>query len=412
MRRRGGRLGVLKQVRHRRIAAVAGVTVMWLPAGASASPINPFQDDASEDNGDDATDQALVEIDVDVAEAAPSDVSDALTEVQANVAEQLQRLTNAEQAVERAVETLTSIANEVTETELQLEDLTAQMDEVVVSAYITPPAMSALEVLDAETAEDATVTQTMLDMQATEQANVLADHERARRDLEDQMEQQEAAAADADAARAEAEAALADLQAAVDQQTQFVLDVQARIDDPAVANDPELQAQIEALAGQVNSAQEARRAAEEAARLAEQRRNASADIGWIVCPVDGGGLHFVDTWGAARSGGRTHKGTDMMAARGTPTVAPVSGRVVHREASLGGLSWYVYDDNGDFYFGTHLQGYANVGVGWVEAGTVIGYVGTSGNAPENAPHLHFEYHPRGGAAVNPYPLLDTSCPGH
>ena len=65
----------------------------------------------------------------------------------------------------------------------------------------------------------------------------------------------------------------------------------------------------------------------------------------------------------------------MMAASGTPTVAPVSGRVEHRGSSLGGLSWYVYGDNGHTYYGTHLSGYANQGVGWVAAGTVIGYVG-------------------------------------
>ena len=66
------------------------------------------------------------------------------------------------------------------------------------------------------------------------------------------------------------------------------------------------------------------------------------------------------SWGAARSGGRAHKGVDMMASRGTPTVAPVSGEVVHRGSSLGGLSWYVYGDNGNTYYGTHLSGYENV----------------------------------------------------
>ena len=56
----------------------------------------------------------------------------------------------------------------------------------------------------------------------------------------------------------------------------------------------------------------------------------------------------------------------------------------HRGSSLGGLSWYVYGDNGNMYYGTHLQGYENQGVGWVEAGTVIGYVGSSGNVSERA----------------------------
>jgi murein DD-endopeptidase MepM/ murein hydrolase activator NlpD len=129
--------------------------------------------------------------------------------------------------------------------------------------------------------------------------------------------------------------------------------------------------------------------------------------GGIVCPV-AGPVDFVDSWGDARSGGRGHQGTDMMADYGTPTVAPVSGTVEHRGSSLGGLSWYLYGDDGDMYYGTHLSGYENEGAGWVEAGTVIGYVGDSGNAA-GTPHLHFEYHPGGGSPANSYPLVAAAC---
>jgi murein DD-endopeptidase MepM/ murein hydrolase activator NlpD len=97
-----------------------------------------------------------------------------------------------------------------------------------------------------------------------------------------------------------------------------------------------------------------------------------------------------------------------MAAPGTPTVAPVSGRVEHQSSDLGGLSWYVYGDDGTTYYGTHLSGYASEGVGWVAAGTVIGYVGDSGNAA-GTPHLHFEIHPGGGEPVNPYPQTEAAC---
>lgn len=126
--------------------------------------------------------------------------------------------------------------------------------------------------------------------------------------------------------------------------------------------------------------------------------------GDFVCPVPGS--TFIDSWGAPRSGGRRHEGVDMMASAGTPILAPVTGNVSHRGVSLGGLSFFLYGDNGNMYFGTHLSGYA--ASGHVVAGTVIGYVGATGNA-NGINHLHFEIHPGGGAAVNPTPTVAAAC---
>jgi murein DD-endopeptidase MepM/ murein hydrolase activator NlpD len=142
-------------------------------------------------------------------------------------------------------------------------------------------------------------------------------------------------------------------------------------------------------------------------KLAASSPKGGRVIGGIVCPV-AGAVAFSDSWGSARSGGRAHKGVDMLARSGTPTVAPVSGVVSHRGNGVGGLSWHLNGDDGHYYYGTHLSSYENVGAGHVSQGTVIGYVGDTGNA-RGTPHLHFEIHPNRGAAVNPYPTVRAAC---
>jgi murein DD-endopeptidase MepM/ murein hydrolase activator NlpD len=129
-----------------------------------------------------------------------------------------------------------------------------------------------------------------------------------------------------------------------------------------------------------------------------------------VCPV-AGAVTFSDTWGAPRSGGRTHKGVDMIAARGTPAVAPYSGTIYRTSNStLGGQSVYFTSDAGDLYYYAHLDAYGDISRGQhVSAGYVVGYVGSTGNAPDWLPHLHWEYHPGGGSAVDPYPLAKKLC---
>jgi murein DD-endopeptidase MepM/ murein hydrolase activator NlpD len=128
----------------------------------------------------------------------------------------------------------------------------------------------------------------------------------------------------------------------------------------------------------------------------------------VVCPV-AGNTWFVDTWGAARSGGRTHKGTDMAAAYGTPLVAMYAGSVRLGWSSLGGRQVYLYADDGNFYYYAHLSDYPNglSGGQRVDRGQVIGYVGSTGNATANV--LHLGMGPSAGNYVNPYPTVRAVC---
>ncbi|MGD9996048.1 MAG: murein hydrolase activator EnvC [Ilumatobacteraceae bacterium] len=127
--------------------------------------------------------------------------------------------------------------------------------------------------------------------------------------------------------------------------------------------------------------------------------------GWM-CPVQGP-VGFGDTWGAPRSGGRTHLGVDMIGAKGLPVVAVVDGFAASKVNELGGNTVGLSGADGNRYYYAHLDTWGTLGA--VTAGTVIGYVGDTGNAIYSVPHLHFEIHPGGGAAVNPYPTVLAHC---
>lgn len=121
-------------------------------------------------------------------------------------------------------------------------------------------------------------------------------------------------------------------------------------------------------------------------------------------PVSGQGL--TDTWGAARSQGRTHEGIDIFAPRGTPIQTTTQGIVSKvGENNLGGRVVVVVGPGGAGHYYAHLEDYADISPNdWVNAGDVIGYVGDSGNAKGTPPHLHYGIY-LNGSAVNPYPLM-------
>jgi murein DD-endopeptidase MepM/ murein hydrolase activator NlpD len=127
----------------------------------------------------------------------------------------------------------------------------------------------------------------------------------------------------------------------------------------------------------------------------------------LICPV-AGPLAFTDSWGDPRGGGRRHKGTDLMNQLGTPNVAVVSGQFARHHSGAGGLAIYLYGDDGHTYYYAHLSEVVGPDRR-VAQGEVIGKTGNSGNARGGAPHTHFEIHPGGGEAVNPYPSMKGVC---
>jgi murein DD-endopeptidase MepM/ murein hydrolase activator NlpD len=128
---------------------------------------------------------------------------------------------------------------------------------------------------------------------------------------------------------------------------------------------------------------------------------------FYICPVQGKGF-FSDDFGAPRYAGgfHLHQGNDIFAPRGTPIVAPFDGTATVSSNSLGGLAVKVYGSHG-YVYNAHLVQYGKLGA--VKAGTVIGYVGNTGDALGGPWHDHFEWHPGNGPAIDPYPFLKAVC---
>jgi peptidoglycan LD-endopeptidase LytH len=175
------------------------------------------------------------------------------------------------------------------------------------------------------------------------------------------------------------------------------------------------------------AAREAEREAEqEAARDAEPAQSESADesdgsgssgssdpapasgSGGMVCPVDQP-RSFSDTWGAPRSGGRSHRGTDILAPMGTPVRAITDGVWdIQSPGPNAGLWAILRGSDGTDYWYLHLQSHTVSDGARVSAGQQTGTNGDTGNA-RGTPHVHFEMHPGGGGAINPYPTLKRVC---
>ena len=116
---------------------------------------------------------------------------------------------------------------------------------------------------------------------------------------------------------------------------------------------------------------------------------------------------IANTWHAPRGTDRVHEGQDIFAPKGTPIYSATSGYVYKvGENNLGGQTVSIIGDGGRVYYYAHLDSYApRIAVGdYVTRQTLLGYVGTTGNAQETPPHLHFGVYASTGA-INPLPLL-------
>ena len=121
-----------------------------------------------------------------------------------------------------------------------------------------------------------------------------------------------------------------------------------------------------------------------------------------------GRCSFVDSWQWERSGGRRHEGVDIMGPKGLALYAVLDGTITKMygaESTLSGNALRLTTADGTYFFYAHLDSFAaGIAIGSVvRAGQIIGYMGSTGNAGSS--HLHFEVHPLGGSAVNPYPVV-------
>jgi murein DD-endopeptidase MepM/ murein hydrolase activator NlpD len=142
-------------------------------------------------------------------------------------------------------------------------------------------------------------------------------------------------------------------------------------------------------------------------REAPRTETLATDKGFVF-PVYGK-YTYTNDWGAPRATTGIHEGNDIFAPTGTPVVAVCDGSL-NRVGTLpisGNRLWVKCDKGRDSFFYAHLSAFATETRNGlkVKAGTVLGFVGSTGDAEQTPPHVHFEVHPRNGDAVNPYPFL-------
>jgi hypothetical protein len=281
--------------------AVALGTILATPAAGGA------QEDPARETEQVAHRQALVAVEVDILKADDLEVTQALSDIKANVDAQTAELAAAEQALVAANTAVASADAAVADAQRRIDDLLAKTDHVVVNAFVSPPTESALSMLN-ETSSSANVKWAILDLQTTTDAELLAEYHAAGDRLRTEKANKDEAMGEARNRKSEAEAALADKQEAVSQQALFASEVQARLDqklseaemlkgvDPALAAQLQAeQAQLVAVLNELDeevAAELARRRAVELSAQAEANKAAGiqAPPGGVVsvpCPTGG-----------------------------------------------------------------------------------------------------------------------------
>lgn len=195
----------------------------------------------------------------------------------------------------------------------------------------------------------------------------------------------------------------AELEEARQEASRTLAEAEERVDD--------VRATIRREEAEERRRREARARAQAAAdRSSRSASSGGSTSGSIACPV-GQPRSYSNTYGAGRSGGRSHKGTDILAPRGTHIYAYEAGTVSRMHSNrLGGVVLYLRGDSGNSYYYAHLQGYVSgLSTGQrVRAGQHIAFNGDTGNAT-GIPHLHIEVFPGGGGNANPYPYMRRAC---
>lgn len=315
-----------------------------------------------------------------------------LSRLQGELNELAQRIERAASAAERTRQLILATRMEIARAERELVDLQEQLDERAVQAFVEGP-LGAMEVLLGATSLD-DLTDRMAFLGALGEQNVdlatdvqnrvnglearrvnLADLEARQRDALAQLREQ----------RADLERRFAEQQAAYD-----------RVAD--------LRAEATALIRDL----EARLKREVALALSVSQGGSGDGVPGplYACPVRGPHA-YADTFGDVHvhpGWTHIHQGNDVIAPYGTPIVAPFDGVATSSTDANAGIYVTVSGAGGSAIM-MHMSGTASLGS--VRTGDVVGYVGQTGNA--SGPHTHFEWHPGGGAAADPYPQLNEVC---